>query len=207
MSAAGRVRGSPRIPPSWLGDRSLPLRRMSRKWYRCAVRERPLVEWDCRATSRFSGPGLPFSSLYLAEDPATAFWECFGDDLLDRATSERAVSSAAFASREIVEFLLPAAWRFLDVTSATVQRAIGADGSTFRSGYSVTQAWAKALMEHRSSPWGLLYESRLNDGRKCLALWGRPGLQPDIQARVLHPLSDDTAVLEAMFRNRVAILP
>jgi len=24
---------------------------------------------------------------------------------------------------------------------------------------------------------------------------------------VLHPLSDDTAVLEAMFRNRVAILP
>jgi hypothetical protein len=129
--------------------------------------------------------------LYLAEDPATAFWECFGDDLLDRATSERAVSSAAFASREIVEFLLPAAWRFLDATSATVQRAIGADGSTFRSGYSVT----------------LLYGSRLNDGRKCLALLGRPGLQPDIQARVLHPLSDDTAVLEAMFRNRVAILP
>ena len=207
MSILKGPRGEPGLPPAWLADHDIPLTKLNRVWYRCAHSSRPLVDWDKRATSRFSSPSLPFRTLYLGQDTATGFWETFGEDLLPREPELRTISTAAYGSRIIVEFQLPPDLLFIDLMDAKTLRAVGADGATFKARYAITQPWAQAFQTHRAGAAGLLYESRLNNGAKCLALFERPGLEAAIAARVLHKLEDDAPIRDEILREKISILP
>jgi len=200
------LRGEPKLPPAWLGTHDLPCETLNVDWFRCAYPGRPLLDWDNRVTSRFSGPGLRYRTLYLAEDTATGFWECYGDDLLDREPDDRTISSAAYNSRVVVRFELPSDLRLLNAMSASTLRAIGADGATFKSKYTITQQWASALMNHARAPEGILYESRLNNGKRCLALFETPGMETRLTAGVLRSMADDVDIRAEMIREKVAIL-
>ena len=171
------MRGKPRLPPENFAIRTLPLVPAAGAFYRCANANRPLLDWDHRETSRFSHPSFRFPVLYLAVEKLTSFWECFGDELNDQAPGQRALSRAQLGSREWVSFNIVPHVLVVDTTDARVLRTLGADASTFFAEYTVTQAWAKALMEHPARPDGLYYRSRLHATRKCLAVFGKPGFR------------------------------
>ncbi len=205
--ASGHARGEPRRPPAWLKDRELPCVALDLAWFRCAPPSRPRLDWDNRPTSRFSGSDLPFRTLYLAEDTPTGFWECFGDDLLDRAPDTRSIPERTYRLRIVVQFGVPTGLRLLNVMDARTLRAIGADGATFKSAYTITQPWADAIMRHPRSPDGIIYESRLNNGRRCLALFEKPGIDAHITTEMLRNLADDAEIRFELIREKVAVLP
>ncbi len=126
---------------------------------------------------------------------------------MDRDPEYRTISEAAYNSRVIVGFTLAADLEYIDLTVPSVLRELGADGAVFGSPYATTQVWANALMRHPSSPAGLIYESRLNPGKKCLALFERPGVETKVTAEILHPMADDPEVRVAMIRERIGVSP
>jgi len=172
------MRGTPRQPPTDLAGRTLPTVAAHGEFYRCAAKGRPLIDWDKRATSRFSGPTLPFPVLYLAEQKITGFWECFGDELNDQPDGSKALYRAKHLdTRQWVRFRIRRPLTAIDVTKAPTLRRIGADAGTFLADYSVTQKWAEALMSHPQEIEAFYYRSRLDGEARCLAVFGRPHLK------------------------------
>ena len=191
------TRGNPKQPPGDINSRSVLLSPVHGRFIRCADAKRPLVDWDERVTSRFSSPGLPV--LYLAADWQTAFYEVYGDNLLDMLPEDRAIALTDLESRVWVEFNLIDDLQVLNVTESARQREIGADGSTFKADYTVTQPWAKALRSHPVSMDGLQYQSRLDDPRRCLAVFGAKKFVDQgenlFSPRAIGRLSDDVQLL------------
>jgi hypothetical protein len=172
------MRGSSRYPAEDFAQRALPLSDARGEFFRCAIVRRPLLDWDARATSRFSHPTLPHPVLYLAENKLTCFWECFGDELNDQPPGEKAISCEHhLAPRQWVRFTIRPALRVIDDTQPATLRALGADGATFLADYAITRAWAEALMRHPAQIDGFFYRSRLDSGQRCLAVFGRPQLR------------------------------
>jgi hypothetical protein len=180
-------------------------------FYRCAAKSRPLTDWDARATSRFSAPSLPFPVLYLAKEKLTAFWECFGDELNDQPDNDKALyEKAHLGPRQWVLFNVRPALRVIDVTETATLRRMGADASTFFAEYTVSQKWAAALMAHPAKLDGFCYGSRLDGGKRCLAVFGRPSLQASaasrIRAKANGGLLEDAELLGFLARQGVAVL-
>jgi len=171
------MRGSPRLPPGDFAARTFPHVPARGTFYRCAVTARPLLDWDDRATSRFSSPTLPFPVLYLSESRITGFWECFGDELNDQPDGHKALyRTKHLAPRQWVRFQIRPPLRVIDVTKAATLRKMGADAGTFLAEYAVTQRWVEALMSHPANLDGFFYRSRLDGEAQCLAVFGRPHL-------------------------------
>jgi len=191
------TRGSPKQPPGDINSRPAVLSPVRGRFFRCANTKRPLADWDDRVTSRFSSPGLPV--LYLAADWQTAFYEVYGDNLLDMLPEDRAIALTDLESRVWVEFNVTDELHVLNVTESARQREIGADGSTFKADYIVTQPWAHALRGHPVGMDGLQYQSRLDDPRLCLAVFGAKKFIDQGERlflpRVIGRLSDDARFL------------
>jgi hypothetical protein len=167
------ARGDPRLPPADLAARELPVITCAGIYWRFTHEKAPAVEWDSRATSRFSHPDHPCPVLYLGDHRFVGFWERFGDDLLDMRPSHRAIARMLIEERVWKRFKVTESLRMLDVRSPEALRAISADDGTFRSSYAITQPWGRALMEHPAELDGLIYQSRLDPPHHCLAIFGR----------------------------------
>ena len=204
------TRGTPKPPPADFKRRSLPTLTAKGTFYRCAAKTRPLVDWDSRDTSRFSHPALPFPVLYLSEDKLTGFWECFGDELNDQPQDDKALyKTKHLEPRQWVRFQIDVKLRVIDVTDMATLRKIGADAATFLADYTITQQWAKQLMEHPAGLDGFFYSSRLDGGRRCLAVFGRPPLfksPATFQAKADGPLLEDLDLLVFLAREKVSII-
>ena len=204
------MRGSPRPPPADFATRTLPSVRASGVFFRCAAKSRPLVDWDARVTSRFSHPSMSFPVLYLAEGKLTSFWECFGDELNDQPEDDKALYEKTHLDpRRWVRFNLRPALRVIDVTKVATLRRMGADASTFLAEYVVTQKWADALMAHPAKLDGFYYGSRLDSGKRCLAVFGRPNLQATparLRARTNGALLQDLNFLAFLARYGVSVI-
>ena len=204
------TRGTPKPPPADFKKRTLPTLTANGAFYRCAAKTRPLVDWDSRDASRFSHPSLPFPVLYLSEDKLTGFWECFGDELNDQPQDDKALYKAKHLEpRQWVRFQIDVKLRVIDVTDMATLRKIGADAATFLADYTITQQWAKQLMERPAGLDGFFYSSRLDGGRRCLAIFGRPPLfksPATFQAKADGPLLEDLDLLVFLAREKVSII-
>jgi hypothetical protein len=184
--------------------------RASGVFYRCALASRPLIDWDARVTSRFSHPSLPFPVLYLAKEKLTSFWECFGDELNDQPDDDKVLyEKKHLAARQWVRFTIRPPLKVLDTTSMSTLRKMGADAATFVAPYAVTQKWAAALMSHPQNLDGLWYGSRLDGGKTCLAVFGRPHLQSSSSrfgARTHGALLDDLKFLTFLAREGIGVI-
>jgi hypothetical protein len=204
------TRGTPKAPSPVFNKRALPTLTANGEFYRCAAKTRPLVDWDSRETSRFSHPSLPFPVLYLSEDKLTGFWECFGDELNDQPQDDKALyKTRHLEPRQWVRFQIDAKLHVIDVTDVSTLRKIGADAATFLADYTITQKWAKQLMEHPAGLDGFFYRSRLDGGKRCLAVFGRPHLRSSpglFQAKSDGPLLEDLDLLLFLARERVSII-
>jgi len=203
------TRGTPKPPRPGLQKTKVPtLPLAGRVFYRCARKDRPLVDWDSRATSRFSHPTLPFPVLYLAPSKETAFWECFGDELNDLVPEDRGLPERSLEIRYWVKFEIPSLTAF-DGSNPPALRTVGADGGTFLGPYSITQQWAKFFMEDPPIFDGLLYRSRLNSDQKCLGVFGRPQFQKmnAIKATVIGDLLNDADFLRWLEAENIDLIP
>jgi RES domain len=111
--------------------------------------------------------------------------------------------------RQWVRFQIDTKLHVIDVTDVATLRKIGADAATFLADYTVTQQWAKQLMEHPAGLDGFFYSSRLDGGQRCLAVFGRPPLfnaPAALQAKSVGSLLEDPDLMLFLARETVSII-
>jgi hypothetical protein len=202
-------RGDPTPPPADLAERDLGdrIRLLRGAYWRFSHRNAPLIDWSDGAGARFSNPDLPCKVLYLAPFKVTAFWERFGEDLRDQDLTTRAISERILADRVWKAVRVKTGLRIVDLTDNPTLRYLGADGATFFAAYEFTQRWAGALMSHPAAIDGIVYGSRLNPPKKCVALFERAHSATALKISVRPPLPlDDPVILRILARERIRLV-
>ena len=123
--------------------------------------------FDTTDRHRFNAPAAQFGTLYAGSDDACAFVETFGRDLDLRLVTFPALSSRGRSRVEIVREL-----RVVDLTGPGLAQ-IRADGRLTTGEYRIAQRWSLALHEHPDRPDGLIWRSRFDPARVCLAVYER----------------------------------
>jgi len=145
--------------------------------------------FDTTNRHRFNAPDRQFGTLYAGSDDACALVETFGRDLDLRVVSTSDLSARGRSHVEIVRDL-----RVVDLTGPGLAQ-IRADGRLTTGDYHVAQRWSLALHEHPDRPDGLIWRSRFDPDRVCVAVYERarasvrtvpigsladPGFAPDL---------------------------
>ncbi len=202
-------RGDPRLPPADLAERDLRPHfiTLSGSYWRICHPEAPELDWSASDGARFSSPALPCRVLYLSESKATAFWECFGEDLLDQLPDVRALPRRLLAERTWKTVNVTPSLEVLDLTDSATLRTLGADAATFLAPYVITQRWAGALMAHPAQIGGLAYASRLDTPGRCAALFERPKSALGLSVTPSPPgLINDPVVLGILANAGISLL-
>ena len=170
-------KGEPSRPPLDLREREITLTPIGPNsgtpwlsWSRIAKTKRGPIYFSQDSSWRFSREDMP-GTLYVAQNPATAFKEVFWDDLVSRPPRERRLDRLKIEERSLYLCALPKLLEVIDATNTDTLDALSAHGGTFGGAYSICQDWAFALRAHSSKPEGILYESVRNKGNLCLALF------------------------------------
>jgi hypothetical protein len=121
--------------------------------------------------ARFSGPTLPFYTLYLGSTEIVCFWESgLGRDLADRYLSDRTISGKDLEDRIEYQVLLEstalATLKIFNAFDDASRRSVGAKSSaSFLADHNVAREWARALYAEGCG--GIIYPS----AGVCLALF------------------------------------
>jgi hypothetical protein len=81
----------------------------------------------------------------------------------------------------------------------------GPSASLFFTKLTVPQEWALAVMNHRAELDGIQYQSRFTS-RKCLALFDRRDIGPQIRANLLGGLSGQPEANKFLHEYKVVIV-
>lgn len=200
-----RDRGGPVPPPADLDRRALPLRALRpRAWWRIHRAALGPCHFSEQPSNRLSSPGTPV--IYLGQDPLTAFWEIFWDDLATRPPDERRIGRAKLNARRLRSVRPARSFRVLDATDPRTLNLLSAPAGTFAGPYDVCQAWASAIARHPSQPDGILYPSARQPGGQCLALFGGRTDCADLRFDAGTPIGDSPAIVNSLAEYRVKIL-
>ena len=174
-------------------------------FFRLSRKDAPLEDWKKQSHARFSGLDLPLATIYCSESKETCFWEIFGDELISQIPTLRRINATILKDLVWKTITIPPRQPLacIDLTNSKTLRAIGADGSTFLSGYPVTQAWAKVFMEHPDKIDGLIYTSRLDTPTRNLAIFNRQ--QPQLRAAIQGPALDDLELQHFLLKEGIAL--
>ena len=126
--------------------------------------------FDATNRHRFNAPAGQFGTLYAGSDDSCAFIETFGRDLDLRVVAASDLSARGRSHIEIVRDL-----RVVDLTGPGLAQ-IRADGRLTTGDYTVAQRWSLALHEHPDRPDGVIWCSRFDPSRVCLAVYDRARL-------------------------------
>lgn len=117
--------------------------------------------------NRFDAPAGEFGVCYVGDSPHCAFIETFAHE-----TGKRIITTEELNTRGIVPVIASRPLRFVDLRGPGLAR-LGADARLATGDYAVATRWAKALHDHRERPDGLLYLSRHDSTRLCVAMFER----------------------------------
>ena len=172
-------------PPDDLTDRRLPLQTIGRPsaFIRVYRLDRAELEFSRSPAGRFNAPGGEYGVLYAGSDPHCAFIETFGRDLRHRLVAGVELKARALARIELRRRL-----RLVDLSGPGLA-TLGADGRLCTGDYAIAQRWSLALWRHPDQPDGLLWRSRFDPSRTCVAIYQRAG-PPAVTARPLGGLMD-----------------
>jgi hypothetical protein len=167
--------GKPQRPGDLRHAKILWERSVASSWWRNSHRfaSDPMV--FSKALARFSGPTLPFYTLYLGSTDIVCFWECgLGRDLVDRYLSDRTISSKDLEDRIEYEVLLEstalATLKIFNASDDAARRSAGAKSSaSFLADHDIAREWARAL--HVEGAGGIMYPSARSSTGVCLALF------------------------------------
>jgi hypothetical protein len=149
----------PLPPPSKDFHRiELPIVTVGGHWFRTHRVECSPIHYGTSARYRFDDPEGRYGVLYLAQQPAGAFIETFGQ-LVTTPECPRRITSQELSTRALCELVARRPVRLVDLTGEGLAR-IGADARIFAGDHQDAQLWSKAIHEHPFEVDGLLYPSR-----------------------------------------------
>jgi hypothetical protein len=198
-------RGGPVLPPADLDRRALRLRSLRpRVWWRIHRASLGPCYFSEQTENRLSSPGTAVT--YLGQDPLTAFWEIFWDDLATRPPDERRIGRVKLNARRLRSVKPRRTFRILDATNPRTLNLLSAPAGTFSSPYPVCQAWAAGLARHPARADGILYLSARQQGGLCLALFGARVDCGALRFDTGTAVGDSSAIVNSLSEYRVKIL-
>jgi len=198
-------RGGPVLPPADLDRRPIRLRSLRpRLWWRIHRAALGPCHFSEQTANRLSSAGT--AVIYLGQDPLTAFWEIFWDDLATRPPDERRIGRAKLNARRLRRVTPKRTLRVLDATNPRTLNLLSAPAGTFAGPYPVCQAWAAAIARHASRPDGILYLSARQQGGLCLALFGARVDCAGLAFGAATAVGDSPAIVNSLSEYRVKIL-
>jgi hypothetical protein len=157
-------------PPANLSDRRLSLIAVPERVTRLCRKPYEPRFWSKQGRYRFDSPDAPHGVLYTADSVKGAILEVWGDQWLQG----RCVSREALGEYRWYTLGIHGPLRVADCTDDELNR-LGTDSNFFATtDYTITRAWAVALMNHPACPEGICYNSRKNPRMRNFALFGRP---------------------------------
>jgi hypothetical protein len=84
----------------------------------------------------------------------------------------RVLTTSALKTTGLAQIKAGRPLRLIDLCPSGALVRIGADSRLFSAERSVAQLWSKALHDHPAYADGILYPSRLDPSRQCVALFG-----------------------------------
>jgi hypothetical protein len=177
-------------PPADLHHHSLPIStiRAGSSWSRIHLVEYSPEYFDATNRHRFNAPAGEFGTLYAGIDDACAFIETFGRELELRVVTMTELALRGRSRVEAVQDL-----HLVDLTGPGLAR-IRADGRLTTGDYRIAQRWSLALHQHPDRPDGLVWRSRFDPSRTCLAIYERA--RPAIRTTPLGGLTDSEYELQ-----------
>ena len=149
----------------------LPIVTVGGRWFRTHEIEHSPIHYGVGATWRFNDPERRYGVLYLAQQPAGAFIESFGQ-LATTAEVPRRITSQELSRKALSELAPGRPVRLDDLTGKGLAR-VGADARIFAGDRKEAQAWSKAIHDHPSEVDGLLYPTRHDPMQLAAALFDR----------------------------------
>ena len=154
-------------------------------WFRVHPNDKSPIYFGKNANNRFTPKNSPFGVWYAAEDLQTALFELFGDEILE---NDCRIRGWRWMSYRISEMHLPPA-SVCDLSNEQTRTVLRVDlASLLAPELEIPQEWALAVMNHRAEVDGIQYQSRFTS-RKCLALFDRRGIGPQIRTNLLGELT------------------
>ncbi len=172
MASTARPEGRPPGPhPDPLPDLAtfdLPLSTTRQPWFRCHPAGLDPIYFGRSRRHRFDAPGAEFGILYAAADAHCAFIETFGHETgeVDFVTLE------ALAARGLCRLEPRRELRLVELSGAGLAR-LKADARLTSGSIAIAQLWALALFEHPEQADGIIYRSRHDPDRLCVAIFDR----------------------------------
>lgn len=180
------------LPSSDFNTRPLPTVELRDSWWRISkTKHGPSLYFGATGDCRFDAPSALFGVCYLARDLHGAFIEVFG-----RSLGVNLVTEHALHQRMAIEVDTTRSLTLVDLTGAGLAQ-IGADNRLATTGdYTLSQAWSQALQRHPDNIDGILYRSRHDPQRECLAAFNRCASSLEIQTH--------KGLMSSALRNQLA---
>jgi hypothetical protein len=191
-----------RLPPANFSELKIPrTRQPARGWFRLHQSGHSPTRFSLDAHHRYSHQDCPYQVLYLGADAHTCLFERFGDKAYD---NQNAIPQSLWHAHGFSTIHVPDI-RVCDLTNARTLTAMRVDLSSFmHTSIAVPQEWGLAIQRHPARFQGIKFKSRFN-GKACLALFQRDGVENRLRKKQLDTLSNDGTAVEWLDKYQIAL--
>jgi hypothetical protein len=191
-----------RLPPASLSTLKIPrTRQPARNWFRVHQSRFSAAHFSLVTHHRYSHQDCQYPVLYLGVDIGTCLFERFGDIAYDR---QKSVPQALWNAHVVSTVQVPEI-RVCDLTNAKTLSVLLADLSALMHiEVSAPQEWGLAIQRHPANFQAIKFRSRFN-GKVCLALFQRDGLEKRLKEKRLASLANDDTAADWLDKHKVSL--
>jgi hypothetical protein len=159
------------------------------------------VFFSLNPSHRFSHQDCPYPIIYLAADVDTCLFERFGDKTYDQGNT---IPESLWDAHSVSTIQVPDV-HVCDLTRPKTLSALRVDlGALMHNDLSTPQSWGKAIQSHPAQFQAIKFKSRFN-GKACLALFARAGLDQQLKATLFGTLSQNETAVNWLAKHRVGL--
>lgn len=191
-----------RLPPANLSEIRIPRTcQPEGTWFRAHQSIFQAICFCLNPGHRFSHPACKFPLLYVGVDPETSLFECFGDTAYNHRKS---VARSIWNAHGLSTIQVPEL-QVCDLANPETLSALMTDLSALmHPDLGAPQAWGWAIQAHPETFQGIKYYSRFN-GKVCLALFLRDGIEDRLRECWLNPLPNDGSAIDWLDSHGVSL--
>ena len=154
-------------PPADFAGRELLIRSIKDRLFRIHRKQYGAIFYGCTGSNRFDDPQQKFGVLYAGLDEYAAFIETHG-----QRTGANAVSESELRDRCLAAITPSRPLKLVDLTGRGLA-VMGADNRLAAADHDLARLWSRAVWEHPSQADGILFRSRHDPSRSCVAIFDR----------------------------------